>query len=162
MRGSHEYGILQDALRVMCVASHLCNTRQQELCCCAAVSAHEAAVRGEQSVEMVVFSYMAICDGTSCIALGLQASHLNSEEDEALDWYKTSALAALHIRTYCNGRKCCVCTRQGPIDTSCCTSPEHAASQQMCTPPTLCPALHQNFAWSSLVLCKLCCFEETA
>ena len=54
---------------------------------------------------MVVFSYMAICDGTSCIALGLQASHLNSEEDEALDWYKTGALAALHIRTYCNGRK---------------------------------------------------------
>ena len=56
MKGSHEYGALQNALRVMCVASHLCNTEQQHPCCCAAVSAHKAAVRGKQSVEMVIVS----------------------------------------------------------------------------------------------------------
>ena len=104
MKGSHVYGAVQSALRGICAANHLCNTRQQDLFCCAAVSAHKAAVGGHFSAEMIVFSCMAFCDGTSCTARGLEASHLNSEEGEALDLYKTGALAALYIRTYRNGR----------------------------------------------------------
>ena len=119
----------------MSAANHPCNSGQQDPCCCAAVSAHKAAVRGEQSVEMVVFCYMVFCDGTSCTALGLQASHLNSEEGEALDWYKTGGLPALHIRTFRNGRLSCLCTQQCPINTSCYISPDYAASLQMCTTP---------------------------
>ena len=71
MKGSHDYGVLQIALRVMCAANHLCNTRQQDLYCCAAVSARKAAVQGKYSVGLVVSSYMAFCDGTSRTALGL-------------------------------------------------------------------------------------------